>query len=304
MKIGVVLPSVDHGTIENLIESVQSAADAELDSVWLTHSTGFDALTALAVVAREVPDIDVGTAVTPVYSAHPSRLAAQARTTNAAVGGRLILGIGVSHRAAIEGRLGLTYESPAAYMREYLSILRPLVQGEKVDFNGEFLASHLRLTDKGNGELPILLAALQPRMLSLAGELADGTITWCCGVKTVRSRIVPALRSAAEQHSRADPAIVVALPVCVTSDEVAGHAMADKQLEGYEKLPVYRAILDEEGAKTPGDVAIVGTEDQVLRQLQELAEAGCTTLAAIGCGDEATRKRTVALLSKAAHSAT
>ena len=292
MEIGLVLPSSEHGTLDHLIGQVRAAADSGFASLWLPHTTGFDALTAIAVAGREVPDIRLGTAITPVQTAHPSRVAAQVRTVNAAVGGRLVLGIGVSHRYAVERRWGLTYEPPAAYVDDYLAILRPLVEGERVDHDGRYLSAHLRLTDEGQGAVPVLLAALQPRMLSIAGRIADGTVTWCCGIQTVRDRIAPTVRAAAGEGGRPSPAVVVALPVCVTDDLAAGKAAADAQLDGYGKLPVYRAVLDEAGASTPGDVSIVGDEVAVREQLRELADAGGTTFAAILCGSAADRART------------
>ena len=300
MKIGLVLPTVDHGTLDHLVAQIGDAADSGLDSVWLTHSTGFDPLTAISVAARQVPNIMLGTAVTPVQTAHPARIAAQVRTANAAADGRLVLGIGSSHRSSIEGRYGLPYESPVAYVRDYLAIAKPLIDSGSVEYQGKYLSAKIRLTDHGRGSVPVLVAALQPKMLELAGGIADGTVTWCCGVNTIRNRIAPSVVQAALAAGKPEPAVVVALPVCVTSDTREGRAAADAQLAGYGDLPVYRAVLDEEHADNPGELAVVGDEDSVLEQLKTLAEAGCTTFAAVRCGSEKDRTRTWELLQAAA----
>jgi 5,10-methylenetetrahydromethanopterin reductase len=297
VDVGLVLGSGEQGTIDQAIAQVAAAHEAGLASVWVTHSTGFDALTLLAVAGREVPAIRLGTAVTPVQTAHPARIAAQARTVNAAIGGRLVLGVGVSHRVAIEGRYGLAYEAPVAYMADYLAIAGPLLEGRPVRHEGLHLSARLALTDEGRGDVPVLVAALQPRMLELAGRAAAGTVTWCCGVATIRDRIAPQLAAAAKAAGRPAPEVVVALPVCLTDDEPGGRAAADALLPGYGDLPAYRKVLDEEGARTPGDIAVVGDERAVRGMLQELATAGCTTFAAIRCGTPEDRARTWELLA-------
>jgi alkanesulfonate monooxygenase SsuD/methylene tetrahydromethanopterin reductase-like flavin-dependent oxidoreductase (luciferase family) len=129
-------------------------------------------------------------------------------------------------------------------------------------------------------------------MLKLAGSMADGTITWCTGPKTLQDQIVPVITQAAREAGRPAPRVVVALPCCVTDDEADGRAKADQQLQGYGQIPVYRAVLDAEGARDPGDVSIVGTADSVTAQLERLQEIGATDFVAILCGDQADRDRT------------
>jgi alkanesulfonate monooxygenase SsuD/methylene tetrahydromethanopterin reductase-like flavin-dependent oxidoreductase (luciferase family) len=139
---------------------------------------------------------------------------------------------------------------------------------------------------------PVLLAALQPHMLKLAGSMADGTITWCTGKLTVEEQIAPIINAAAAAASRPAPRVVVALPVIVTDDEPDGRAKADKQLDGYGRIPVYRAVLDREGAESPGDVSIVGDETSVTEQLQHLESVGMTEFIGILAGSETDRART------------
>jgi F420-dependent oxidoreductase-like protein len=219
-------------------------------------------------------------------------LAAQALTSNDAAGGRLVLGIGLSHKTNVEGRFGISYSLPARHMEEYLQILLPLIRDRKVDYTGEVLAGHGEILLADAAALPVLLAALQPRMLALAGGMADGTITWCTGPVTLEAQIVPLLSAAAEAAARPAPRVVVALPTIVTEDEADGRIKAGTQLEGYGNIPVYRAVLDREGVEGPADIAVVGNEASVTAQLRRLADIGMTEFIAIPCGTESDRSRT------------
>jgi F420-dependent oxidoreductase-like protein len=300
MRIGVFFPSVEHGPLDDMVARVATVADAGFHSVWLPQSSSYDALTAIAVIGREVAGIGLGTAVIPTYPRHPVALGAQALTTNAAIDGRLSLGIGLSHKMAIEGRYGLSYDRPARHMREYLSVLLPLIATGRADFAGETLTGRAELTIPGAAPPSVYLAALQPAMLRLAGSLAHGTITWCTGPITLEEQILPVISKAAADAGREPPRVVVALPCCVTDDEADGRQKADTQLQGYGQIPVYRAVLDREGAASPGDVSVVGTEDSVGAQLRRLEDIGATDFVAIPCGSAADRSRTIDHLARAA----
>ncbi|MGD9796617.1 MAG: TIGR03564 family F420-dependent LLM class oxidoreductase [Acidimicrobiia bacterium] len=292
MRIGIFFPTVEQGTVDEMVGRFAELEAAGFTSGWLPQSAGHDAVTLLSVVGHEVPRLELGTAVVPTYPRHPLMLAAQALTANQATGGRLRLGIGLSHKLSIEPRYGLSYDKPARHMREYLSILLPAVKGETADFAGEVLTGRGQVTIKAAAPPPVLLAALQPAMLRMAGSMADGTITWCTGKRTVEEQIVPHITGAASEAGRPSPRVVVALPVIVTEDEADGRAKADKQLDGYGRIPVYRAVLDREGAETPGDVSIVGDEASVTAQLRHLESVGMTEFIGIPCGTEADRART------------
>jgi len=272
-------------------EIVQAERDG-FATVWLSHIFGLDALTALAVAGRGVPRIEFGTAVVPIYPRHPAALAQQALTVNAALGGRLTLGIGVSHKVTTEDMYGCRFDRPARHMDEYLSVLLPLMRGERADFDGETVTAHLALEAPGTGA-SVLLAAMAPRMLRMAGERADGTVLWMTGPKTVAEHIVPTITAAAEAAGRPAPRVVCGLPICVTDDPETVRARADRVFAGYGELPSYRAMLDREGAKGPGDVAIVGDEKAVSAALENLAAAGVTDFAAsvFARGEEAARTR-------------
>ncbi|MET9244338.1 TIGR03564 family F420-dependent LLM class oxidoreductase [Nonomuraea sp. NPDC003709] len=282
--------------IGGLRAQIAQAAEDGFTSAWLSNIFGLDALTALAAAGGQVPGIELGTAVVPTYPRHPAVLAQQAMTTNAALGGRLALGIGLSHQMVIEGMYGHSFERPYRHMSEYLDILLPLSRGEHVKYEGETLKADLRLTTPGGG-FPVLVAALGPRMLKLAGTVADGTVLWMTGPKTVAQHVAPTITTAAAEAGREAPRIVCALPICVTDDPAAAVARANEIFAVYGHLPSYRAMLDREGAATPGDVAIVGDEDAVLAKLDVLREAGVADF--VG-SVFASKERTRALLIGAA----
>lgn len=288
MRIGVF---TQPSTVDEMVDDVGAIHDAGFASAWTPQIFGVDALTALAVVAREVPDIEIGTAVVPVYPRHPMVLAAQALTVQQVSGGRLNLGVGLSHQVVIEGMLGIPWVHQARYAREYLSILAPLLRGEGVAFEGETLTMKGGLEIRDLAPVPVLLAALGPNMLAVAGELADGTATWMTGPTTIGNHVVPTIRAAASEAGRPDPRIVVALPTCVTDDVDGARAKAAKSFEIYGYLPSYRAMLDREGATGPADVAIVGDEAAVRAQIERIFELGATEFVAIAFSG---RERTLA----------
>jgi F420-dependent oxidoreductase-like protein len=280
-------------SFDEMVTRVGDVARRGFDSAWLPQSSSFDALTALAVIGREVPRLTLGTSVVPTYPRHPMSLGVQALTTNAALHGRLALGIGLSHKAAVEDRYGLSYERPAHHMSEYLSVLLPTIRTGRADFTGDTLAGRGEFSVPGAEPCPVYLAALQPAMLRMAGGRADGTITWCTGPITLEEQIVPILTKAADEAGRPAPRVVVALPCCVTEDESDGRQKADRQLDGYGKIPVYRAVLDREGVASPGDVSVVGDESSVSAQLRRLEDIGATDFVAIPCGSSTDRTRTL-----------
>ncbi|MGP3916248.1 LLM class F420-dependent oxidoreductase [Nonomuraea sp. 10N515B] len=261
--------------VGGLRDQIAQAAEDGFSSAWLSNIFGLDALTALAAAGAQAPPIELGTAVVPTYPRHPAVLAQQAMTTNAALGGRLALGIGLSHKMVIEGMYGYDFERPGRHMKEYLDVLLPLSRGEHVKYQGETVKANLKLTTPGAG-FPVLVAALGPRMLKLAGTVADGTVLWMTGPKTVAEHVAPTIRAAAAEVGREAPRIVCALPVCVTDDPDAAVTRANEIFAVYGQLPSYRAMLDREGAANPGNVAVIGDEKAVLAQLEELERAGVT----------------------------
>jgi 5,10-methylenetetrahydromethanopterin reductase len=301
MRIGMSLAERG-GTdaLTELTERLRRGADDGFASAWLANIFGLEALTALAIAGSQVPGIELGTAVIPTYPRHPAMLAQQAMTAALAVGpGRLTLGIGLSHQIVIESIYGYSFDKPARHMREYLDILLPLLDGTPVSVDGSTVSAHIGLSTPRAARVPVLLAAMAPRMLQLAGERTDGTVLWMTGPATVRDYIAPTITAAASAAGKGAPRVVCQLPVCVTNEPDAARAQAAEEFAIYGQLPSYRAMLDKEGAAGPGDVAIVGDEDAVATQIAGLADAGVTDfVAAEFATDAAGRQRTRSLLKK------
>src|SRR3984957_14390197 len=302
MRIGILAAdAAGDQAIGELTDQLRRTADDGFASFWMSNIFGLDALTSLAVAGSQVPDIELGTAVVPTYPRHPAVLAQQALTTALAVGpGRLALGIGLSHQIVIEDMYGYSFDKPARHMREYLSVLLPLLDGEPAGFDGETVHAHIGLSVprpvSQTSRIPVLLAAMAPQMLRLAGERADGTVLWMTGPATVRDYVVPSITAGAQNAGRPAPRVVCVLPVCVTDDVAASRAAADKIFAIYGQLPSYRAMLDKEGAAGPGDVAITGDEDAVTAQISALADAGVTDFVAGEYGRGPDKQRTRDLL--------
>jgi 5,10-methylenetetrahydromethanopterin reductase len=278
MRIGTSLTEPDGPQALDLLgDQLRTAVDDGFTSAWMSNIFGLDALTALAVAGCGVPGIEVGTAVIPTYPRHPAVLAQQALTAALALDGRLALGIGLSHQIVIENMYGYSFDAPAAHMSEYLSILLPLLDGQPANVDGKTMRAGIGLsTPRTDRPVPVLLAALGPQMLRIAGQHAAGTILWMTGPATVRDYIVPTITAAAREAGRPEPRIVCILPVCVTDDPDDARARAAKVFEIYGQLPSYRAMLDREGATGPADVAIVGDEATVAAQITALADRGVT----------------------------
>jgi F420-dependent oxidoreductase-like protein len=299
MRIGIMLGATagPDSTLDGMLAHAKQMEERGFASLWLAHIFGLDAITCMALLGRETERIELGTAVVPTYPRHPSAMAQQALTAGVASDGRFTLGIGLSHQIVIESMFGFSYEKPARHMREYLEVLAPLLRGEPVGFEGEQYKVNLGLQVPGAQRVPLLVAALGPVMLRLAGSLADGTLLWMTGPKTIESHIAPTLREAASQAGRPEPRICCGLPIAVTDDSAAAREKIGQQLAMYGTLPSYRAMLDREGLGGPGDIAIVGNEQEVGAALDGLAECGATDFtAAIANVEDDSVERTLALL--------
>ena len=205
-------------------------------------------------------------------------LAGQALTVADAIGQRLTVGVGLSHEPMM-AQLGIGFDRPIRHLREYLSILMPLLREGAANFNGELLSWDAKLFQRPQHDVPVLVAALGPQALAVAGELADGTTLAWVGPRTIREHIAPRLREAASEHQRPIPRIVATLPICVTEQPTTVRESIGKGLSLYGRLPSYRAMFEREGASGPADVAVVGSRTEVMDQIAALAEAGVTDFA-------------------------
>jgi 5,10-methylenetetrahydromethanopterin reductase len=299
VRIGVVMAN-QGATVDGITQQLVELESLGFDSAWMPGiPNGPDVLTLLAIAGRATTRIQVGTAVVPTYPRHPIALAAQALTVNTALGGRLTLGIGVSHQVVIERQYGLDYAKPASHLREYLQVLRPLLETQSVDFAGEHFRARIRLAIETGGVPPpsVIIAALAPRMLQLAGELADGTVTFMFGPVTTRDHIVPGITAAAAAAGRPAPRVVLGIPVLCTDDPAAGRAQAAQEFAIYAKLPAYRAMMDHEGAAGPQDLVLVGNEAVIAAAVEAAAAAGVTDFQATPFGDPTDVARTIACLA-------
>ncbi len=271
MRIG----SLGRGlTLDEIAGNARADRAAGYSSVWFSDGIGMDPLTLIAALGLRVADMELGTAVVRTLPRHPMILAQQALTANALAGGRLSLGIGPSHRPAVEAGWGLPFDKPIARLREYLSVLLPLLAGETVDFEGDHYTAHGDLQIEGGAGVPVLVAALGPQMLGLAGRLVDGTITTMAGPRTLISHICPTIRAAADRAGRPEPRVVSTLSVCVTGDVESARARAERGARRMAALPSYAALLDREG----GPALLAGSEDQLDEGVDLLEEAGVTDL--------------------------
>ena len=300
MRIGIMLGTdrVAH-PIDTIVALTKQVEAAGLDNVWMANIRAHDAITALAIAGRETNRIRVGTAVTPSYPRHPIAIAQQALTAAAATKGRFTLGIGVSHKVVIEHLHGLSYAQPARHMREYLEILMPLLRGETVTYAGEhYHVQDIALEAPDAAPPPVVLAALGPVMLKLAGTYADGTNTWMVGPKTMEQHIVARLNDAAAAAGKPSPLVVGGFPVVITDKPDKIRQALVEPLALYGRLPSYRAMLDREGVADPTELAIIGNEDQAREKIRRLSEIGVTDfMAAIFPLEADSFERTLALLS-------
>jgi F420-dependent oxidoreductase-like protein len=299
MRIGVSVNPFAGGrpaTIDELVDQVARIADQGFAYASFANIFGIDALTTIAVAGRSVPDVELATAVVPVYTRHPVAMAQQALTTQAAINDRLTLGIGLSHQRVVETVWGLSFNQPVQYMQEYLAILQPLLHGQAVSFIGKRFKSEAPALTIPAQPPSVVLAALGERMLVLAGEKTDGTALWMVGAKTLAEHVTPIITRAAQAADRRPPRIIVGLPICVTDDVAAARARAARNFAMYGQLPSYRAMLDREGAEGPADVALIGPEPEIERQLTEIEQAGGNEFNASIFGSADEQRRTLEFL--------
>lgn len=301
MRTGLMMGATEgpEGTLDGAIAAAKQAEEKGFDNVWMANIFGLDAIGTMGLIGRETSRVGLGTAVTPTYPRHPTAIAQQALTTGAAAGGRFSLGIGLSHKLVIEDMLGFSYDKPARHMREYLSVLGPLLRGETVSFAGDhYNVNNVTIDFPDRQPVPLLVAALGPVMLKIAGELADGTITWMTGPKTLAEHIIPSINQAASDAGKSDAVIVGGFPVVLTDDVEGAKTMINKVLQIYGVLPSYRAMLDREGAKGPADIALIGGESVLRQQIHELRDLGVTDfVASVVAPDEETKARTIDFLA-------
>lgn len=283
MEIGVMMGAGGEGqSLQDLIDMAAGVEAAGLDSVWMANIFSFDAINSLSLIGAKTTTLKLGTAVVPTYPRHPTAMAQQALTAAAATNNRFTLGIGLSHQIVIEGMLGMSYAQPAKHMQEYLSVLVPLLNKQLVNHEGEnYTVRNTQIDIPGANPVSVVVAALGPRMLKIAGELADGTNTWMVGPRTMEDHIVKNISAAASSAGKTAPRVVAGVPLGITMRPDELREQTAKNLVIYGQLPSYRAMLDREGATGPADIAVLGDENALRGGIQRFEDAGVTELNAV-----------------------
>jgi 5,10-methylenetetrahydromethanopterin reductase len=284
----------DTATVDDVVARVRAAASEGFPSIWFPQTAGLDVLTALAVAAVSVPAIRLGTAVVPIQGRHPIPLAQQALTVADAAGpGRFTLGVGVTHAVVSEGWYGVPYRDVVGLFEEELEALDGLLSTRRqADLEGARLTARLKLS------VPVappglVVAALGPKMLRLAGRLSDGTVTWMTGPKTLERQVVPQITAAAAEAQRPAPRVIAGLPICVTGSREEARDRIRPVLAGSARMPSYARQVAAEGLDDPADLAYIGDEAEVAARLSSLEGTGVTELLAnvLGTEEEVARTR-------------
>ncbi|ADP80769.1 TIGR03564 family F420-dependent LLM class oxidoreductase [Pseudofrankia inefficax] len=290
-------------TPDKIINQAKKAEAEGFHHLWFASVVQGDPLVSMALAGRETSTIELGTAVLQTYTSHPFLLAQRAASVTAAMGRPgFTLGIGPSHAGHIRDEFGLSYDRPGRNTEEYVRLLTSLLRDGGVDSTGEEWSAHIRPgTVRATEPVPVLLAALSPRLLRVAGEHADGAVLWMAPAKAIAQHVEPRLTAAAKAAGRPAPRIVAGLPVAVHDDETEARAAVNANAVMYASSPAYQRIMAIGGATGPGEAAIVGDEAKVERQLQALLDAGATDIWAqpvpLGADPRASLRRTRELLA-------
>lgn len=285
MRLGVMI-GAERGDmarkVGKLIADIEWADSAGLDTAWMPQvPDDFDLLTMVALMASHSTRIELGTAVVPLQAQHPIALARQALSVHAVSGGRLALGVGPSHHWIIRDMLGLPYDKPAAYTRDYLQVLNAALAGPgPVDVENDHFTVHSPTALGADTPMPVLVAALGPVMLQIAGEHADGTSLWMADEKAIAEHIAPKINKAAAAAGKPAPRIVAGIPVtlCANSEIEAAKERANRILAEAETSPNYQRLLDRGSARDVGDLCAAGDEESILKRFKQFADAGVTDL--------------------------
>jgi len=263
--------------IDEAVANAGRANDRGFHRYWAPQIMNADPISVLAVVGREIPRILLGTSVVAMQTTLPQTLAQQSLTINNISGGRFTIGIGTNHEPVLEMVYGVPWRKPYTHMTEYLDALIPLLNDQKVVTEGEFVTSRTQINIKAE-PAGVMLAALGPKMLKLAAERTNGTITWMTGPVTIADHVRPTIGP--------DAQIAAGVGIQVTSDIDAAREQANVDLAIYGQLPSYRAMLDREGAANPGDMVLIGDADTIRTGLEAYKAAGTTECALNILGDK------------------
>jgi F420-dependent oxidoreductase-like protein len=280
MDVGVTLNATNPvNYVDASVEQARTAAEMGLRSVWFGQRLDYDSPALAALVGREVPDLRVGTSAIPIFGRHPLLISSLAQTAQAATHGRYELGLALGSKFVVEPMFGLKFERPVTLLREFLTALRLLLETGTADFHGTLLTAAPGLPAALPGAqpvVPLLVAAMGPQTLRVTGELADGTLPYLAGPRTLGTHIVPPITAAADRAGRPAPRIVAFLSAVVTADVDGARANAIQRMSFYERVPSYQRVIELEGARRAGELVVIGDEETVAAEVRRCVDAGAT----------------------------
>ncbi|MFF8596284.1 LLM class F420-dependent oxidoreductase [Streptomyces sp. NPDC015220] len=286
MTVGATIDTTGSALpVEEVVRQAREARASGLKSLWFGQTFGYDSPTIAAIVGREVPDIHLGTSALPVFGRHPLLVAGQARTVQAATGGRYHLGIALGTKLFTEGAFGLPFDRPVARLREFLTALRQLTESGRADFEGELLTARTPLPAAVPGAeppVPLLVAAMGPQALRVSGRLADGILPYLAGPRALAEHIVPAVTRAAQEAGRPAPRVVAFVPGVVTGEPDRVRATAHEALTFYQQIPSYARVIEQSGAAHPVELAAIGDAKHLAETVRRYRDAGATEVVVSG----------------------
>lgn len=283
MPTGIVLvPNRQAGNhVDDAISQSRQAFDAGVRQIWLAQQFDHDAIGLAGLIGAAVPGLGVGTSVVPVNPRHPLIVAAQAQTAQAAAHGNFSLGLGLGAHKPEQDAFGTTWPHPVGRLREHLQVLRSIFDDGAVDFHGDEYAANPEwpVSVAGGTPIPVYVAAMGPKALQVTGELADGTLPYLAGPRTIGEFIVPTINKAAADAGRPVPKTIAMVPALVTDDVEAGRKLAAETLAFYATIPSYQKVIEREGLDSIADLAAVGDAETVRKHLRRYLDAGATEVA-------------------------
>ena len=310
-RIGV---AVGGNKVQDIQATIQRAEELGVDAVWMTTGGArLDSITVFAAAATSTQRIKFGTSIVPTFPRHPLVVAQQVQVVAQLAPGRFRLGLGPSHRPTMRA-MGIQMPNPLGHLREYLRIVKSLLQEGKVDFDGEHYQAHESIAEPV--DVPVMASALQRGSFELCGAEADGAISWVCPLAYLRDTALPAMKKGADEAGRPVPPLIAHAPVCVHDNADEMRAAFREQFAMYPKLPFYRRMLISAGypeaAETTWSNAMIdglvlhGNEDQTARRIQQLLDIGASEVllspVLVGSDRGGSLDRTLRLLGQVAQS--
>src|SRR3954454_16170292 len=286
MPTGVVLfPNLNAvNVVDDAVSQARRAHDLGVRQVWVAQQFDHDAIALAALIGAAVPGLGVGTSVVPINPRHPLIVASLAQTAQAAAHGNFSLGLGLGAHEPERQAFGTSWPNTITRLREHLTVLRSIFDTGVVNFTGNEISAQpgwpVRVA--GGTPVPVYVAAMGPKALQVTGELADGTLPYLAGPRTIAEFIEPAISKSAADAGRRKPRIIAQVPAILSDNVDAARNFAAEQLSFYAAIPSYQKVIAREGVAIAADLAAVGSPESVRRQLQSYLNAGATDVVLSG----------------------